>query len=198
MEHKEAGKGDAKKMNTKGWSEDIKTNLRELEEALQTLVLLRDWLMKNLVANDVSPKRLPEEVFEYIQKLGKALGDINDREVSLFSQLSSDPLVKYLSALKLTKEEFYLIKAMDMEIPLMGAKDFHLSDWDDFEFFNYFRYEDEQRTSYINPTLTQTDKMKVEIKFGEPPEELELSALRPEQNMFFQKYLPEVYGRFKK
>lgn len=34
----------------------------------------------------------------------------------------------------------------------MEVKDFNLSDWDDFDFLNLFKFEDEQFRGYINPT----------------------------------------------
>jgi hypothetical protein len=182
-------------MNTEGWSENIKSNLNELEEAIRNFDLLQTWLMDNLLAKDVQPSRLPEQVSEFIDKTRKALISIQQSENGLFNRLSSEPVGKYSSGAKLTKEEFYLLKAMD--VPLIEAKDFNLSNWDDFDFFNYFTYENERCRGYINPTPVGDEIKKSDMKFGYPPEILELSALRPEQHNFFKKYLPAVYARFK-
>jgi hypothetical protein len=182
-------------MNTEGWSENIKSNLNELEEVMRNFDLLQTWLMDNLLAKDVQPSRLPEQVSEFIDKIRKALISIRQSENGLFNRLSSEPVGKYASGAKLTREEFYLLKAMD--VPLIKAKDFNLSNWDDFDFFNLFTYEDEQCRGYINPTPMGDEIRKVEIKFGFPPENLKLSALRPEQHDFFSKYLPAMYTRFK-
>jgi hypothetical protein len=182
-------------MNTESWSENIKSNLNELEEVKRNFDLLRTWLMNNLSAKDEQPSRLPEQVSEFIGKISKAIISMQKGEKDLFNRLSSEPVGKYASGAKLNREEFYLLKAMD--VPLIDPKDCNLSNWDDFDFFNLLTYEDEQRRGYINPIPLKYEIRKANIKFGIPPENLKLSALRQEQHDFFSKYLPAVYARFK-
>jgi hypothetical protein len=182
-------------MSTKSWSESIKSNLDELEEVKRNFDLLKTWMMNNLSAKDELPAMLPEQASEFIDKIRKSLAIIQKSENELFNRFSSEPVGKYALGAKLSREEFYFLKAMD--VSLINAKDLNLGNWDDFDFFNLLTYKDDQRCGYINPTLLKDEIRKVEIKFGISPENIKLSALRPEQHDFFSKYLPAVYARFK-
>jgi hypothetical protein len=108
----------------------------------------------------------------------------------------------------MTAEEFYVVAAI-VGAPPMTAKQLGLSPVDDFELHSMLCCEHETRHVYINPELTPPEPLPepdedgvhqwtAGLRFGAAPEELRLSALRPEQREFFKKHLPDVYARLKR
>ena len=92
----------------------------------------------------------------------------------------------------LTREQYLLLSAAGLE--LFTHKNVGLSAFDDFELAEMFVYEDDDRYSVINPGRQPDELLRVHV--GTCPEDIEFDRLRPEQQHFFETYLPEVAARF--
>ncbi len=185
------------------WSDEIrqiKHILESVEHATEGLRVLDQWLWGNVVGHDVLPCEMPEPARSSLERLRQELASMRRAGQELFSRFSSGPVAELLDGHRLTREEYYLLAAADIweMIPWGTAKQLGLSPCDDFEVFSFFWYQDNMRFGYINPEEVQRDpgSQRVRARFGRPPEEIRLSALRPDQREFFERYLPAIYARF--
>ena len=69
---------------------------------------------------------------------------------------------------------------------------------DDYEVYGMLCYEDNEWIGCINLHLAPRDRETEQhaLRFGRSPEECRRRFLRPEQDAFFRKHLPDVYARF--
>ena len=104
------------------------------------------------------------------------------------------PLMCVSKAALLTREQYLLLSAAGLE--LFTHKNVGLSAFDNFELAQMFFYEDDDRYSVINPGRQPDELLRVHV--GTCPEDIEFDRLRPEQQHFFETYLPEVAARFKR
>ena len=92
--------------------------LRNLVDAKTSLSQLHQWLMANIVGDDIYPKELPSELSEYLNVLDKSidnaestLREIHDERTSFFLTV----LRKEKQKQPLSKSEYYLLRAHDLE-----------------------------------------------------------------------------------
>jgi len=174
----------------------------EIRDILRTIEELNHRLFSRAIGQ-LEPLQKPEQL---VNELGMALHAIEGAARAAFERYSSGPVIKFARGIPLTPEEYHYLCASGLD---WGAKDAGLSPLTDFEVFSMFFYEDDKRHTLINPdALARWPRGPAEVgvevvhdrvfaRLGTPPEELSLSALRPEQKDFFQDYLPKIYARFK-
>jgi hypothetical protein len=160
------------------------------------------WIWDNVVAKDVFPPQMPPGVAEYLRVIDHELRSIEQVGANLKWYFCSNPLQKWLSGQKLTREEFYLLVAQGVWT-ISGS-----DEEDEYEEFAHFLYEDDERRGYINPSErpnappVQKDGgarvQKVHLKIGIMPEDVRTSFLSPAQLDFFKKFRPELFSRFRK
>lgn len=157
---------------------------------------IRAWAWENVVASDVVPRETPEPLQSYLTGLERDLGETGELARALFDRLSSDPSRKLLSGQPLSREEYYLVRALGVDCG--GAQEVGLTDLADYEVYRMLCYEDDQRWSYINVHLPprEPQPQQVGARFGRAPEECRRRNLRPDQVTFFRDRLPEIYRRF--
>lgn len=111
---------------------------------------------------------------------------------NLAERLYYSPIEKLIEGQILTEEEYYLLASVGMS--LFTAKQFELSDFNDFEIFSLMHLEN---GGYINPGEHPLPEGVGKFSFGVIPENIELNKLSEIQIDFFKTNLPEVYQRFK-
>jgi hypothetical protein len=134
-----------------------------------------------------------------LQKLTVSVGGVADAH--------SRALLSFLGGKRLDREQFYILLATGCVE--WTNKTIGLSDYDDFELFDLLRYEAKGQSGYIYlapdidyvPDVEPDDWAFTFISrtyrralFA--PETIQWSSLSPQQRSFFEKYLPEVVGRF--
>jgi len=113
----------------------------------------------------------------------------------------------FLAGKRLTRDQFYILLAT--ECIEWTNKHLGLSDFEDFELIELFRYVGKDRKGYIylgddidDVPKDAADDWSLEIiastyrKAIIPPEEIRWADLFPEQREFFEKYRPDAVGRF--
>lgn len=147
--------------------------------------------------------RRPEECSNKLAILEQELSAVDQNIGNLkwyFGMNSSD---KWLKGQMMTKEEFYLLAAQGiLTVPS------ETGEREAYEEYNYYLYEDDEQTGYINPSAepdsppVQTPDggrtQKVSLKIGICPENVKISFLKEEQKDFFKRYKPGLFSRFKK
>ena len=175
---------------------DVKRVRVRSREAESTIDRLREWLWKSTVAHDVLPRKLSDDLEAILTQLAEQLWDVRLGAEEACARLQGLPLERMLSGLRLTREEYHLLSAQEL-FSEGTSKALGLSPYDDFEAFSMLCYEDERRIAYINPEEKPLKPGVVRVRSGISPEEVHTKALRPEQKEFFERYLPDVYRRFK-
>jgi hypothetical protein len=134
-----------------------------------------------------------------LQKLTVSVGGVADAH--------SRALLSFLAGRRLDRQQFYILLAT--ECIEWTNKTVGLSDFDDFELFDLLRYEAKGQSGYIYLAPDIDDLPDVEpddwtLAFMTrtyrraiiAPEAIQWSDLSLRQRSFFEKYLPEVVGRF--
>jgi hypothetical protein len=168
--------------------------------------MIREWVCRNIVADDVVPREVPEPLASHLKALAQELDRARGAAAQAFDRYSDGPLEKMLHGWLLSREEYYLCRAMGMDFGT--ARELGLSEFEDYDVYRMLRYEDDKRLTYINVHEVQETLQKetppegvtekIHLRFGSPPEECKRRYLRPEQQEFFLNYLPRVYARFSK
>ena len=189
-------------MNENVWADQFHDLINNAKEASTTAQSLKKWAWENVVAHDVIPVKMGEPLASLFEQIDQNLKTIERVSTDLFLRFFKAPVEKFLLGYALTREEFYLLMAMDVDLPIISAKMLDLSSWDGYEFFRLFRYENDLVRCYINPGINETELTNeagvksLGLKFGHFPEVLDRDGLRPEQHEFFKTKLPELYARF--
>jgi len=184
-------------MNENLWGEQFNNLIDTAKETFQAVRSLDSVTRENLIGIISDPRKTTISSTLFFEHLEKNLEIIERQSQDLFSQLFKVPLEKFLMGVKLSREEFYFLMAMNIGLPIITAEMLDLSSWNDFEFFSMFHYENEQIRCYINPgTKDEPGIKKTGLQFGRFPEELDLGGLRLDQQEFFMKNLPDLYIRF--
>ncbi len=126
------------------YSENIKTILQNAGEAREKIMEF------NREMGRIDPR--VESLFQYISQ---RLNAIECKGKQLFSQISSEPLGKYLTGRRLSREEFYFLRSIEIPVPIIEMKNFVKVSWDEYEFFTLFYYDDGTSRCYINPNLVK-------------------------------------------
>lgn len=140
---------------------------------------------------------------ESLSVLFRALDQVRNAADQAFQRYSSEPAGKWFGGLPLSREQYYVCRAMGVDFGT--AREVGLSEWNDYDVYCNLCYEDEKRFVYINIHETPSEVVQLEdgsavttvhMRIGQSPEECKRRCLRPEQQTFFVKYLPDVYARF--
>jgi hypothetical protein len=139
---------------------------------------------------------MPEPLASHLAGLHRDLGRLRELAQALFQRLCSDPSAKLLAGRPLSREDYYLCRAMGVD--LGSAQELGLVDLADYDVYRMLYYEDDRRVSYINVHLALRDPQpeRVGAHFGRAPEECRRRYLRSEQVEFFRDRLPAVFVRF--
>ncbi len=177
------------------WMGEIERIRRASRTAQKMTDELFQWLWRNVSAGDVVPREVPSDAAELIGALRTEIDAVERAVAAALDRYQDRPLDLFLKGFLLTREQYHLLAAM--RLPLSSAKLAGLSMLDDYDVFCMFHYEDDNRRAYINPDEAPRQPGRIKIRFGVPPEELDVNALRPEQLAFFEEYLPDVLARFR-
>ncbi len=181
------------------WLEDLQSAKSAIKSAEQAIRDVRAWVYQD------GTRRFPLELDQSFESLDKSLQnaatfvDAIDRKHTLL-------LIKGLSGQSLSREQFLLLNALGgLNYTNKSAG---LSEYDDYEVFQNFCYESGEVHAYITPSMkplgppaTIDGTTTVEVRAfnpGLPPEEIPWDRLKPEQRLFFERYLPDVAARFKR
>jgi len=178
------------------WAAEIKAIQKSAEHMTDAAGEFSTWLDEAAGGRTEDPEGIRERARGFLTLLRQELQQVSQGGVSLFKQLCSGPVAKLLAGAPLTREEWLLLQAMG--IPLVTAKAIGVAPLDDFALLSLLRWEDGARQAYINPDLSPTAPPEGQpgLRFGVAPEEVRVSALRPEQRAFFRRYWPAVFARF--
>jgi hypothetical protein len=178
------------------WADQLRDLIGAADRASAAVRDIRAWAWENVVASDVIPRETPEPLQSYLTTLERDLGGMGETARRLFGRLSSEPSGKLLAGRPLSREEYYLVRALGTDFG--GAQELGLSDLADYEVYRMLCYEDDQQWSYINVHLSprEPQAQRIAARLGRPPEECRRRHLRPEQVIFFRDRLPEIYKRF--
>jgi len=187
---------------TWAWTWEFQSIEKHLTKADSAGERLHKWVWNNVVPDDILPRRMPAEVLAALNELKESLDEIKYINDKLKEKLVTGPGLKALSGARLTKEEFYILASLDcMDVP--SAVDNKSA----FECHDLFYYADDVRQGYIDstkqspspPTINKDGSITgtINLRYGVLPEDVQTSYLRPDQETFFKKELPELYSRFK-
>jgi len=76
---------------------------------------MTQWLWKHVVASDVLPQQMPEVPGSRLGVLERELGTIRRSATRAFERYSSEPSRKLLARAPLTREEYFVCRAMGLE-----------------------------------------------------------------------------------
>lgn len=189
----------------------VRSNNRTLSQVIPD-VYINDWLQAEEAFRDVFGKQLPEMQASVIATAIRAAALATlDQELRAIAQTSDNlrwyfcgnPLNKFLTGQRLTREEFYLLSAQGGMI-IRSETDSEEA----FVEFTHYLYEDDEQRGYIIPSQ-QPDSppiptgnggwtQKVHVRMGIVPEKVRTSFLRPDQLNFFKDCKPELFSRFRK
>ena len=183
-------------MEERPWADQLRDLIGAADRASGAVRDVEAWAWEHVVASDVLPRQLPEPLGAHLTALERDLNAIRELARALFGRLCSDPSGKLLAGRMLSREEYYLCRAMGVD--LGGAQELGLTELADYEVYRMLCYEDDQRFCYINVhrALDDPQPQRVAARFGRSPENCRRRYLRPEQLAFFRDRLPEVYSRF--
>ncbi len=99
-----------------------------------------------------------------------------------------------MSGARLTEDEFYLCRLAGVSFPWAGSLGVGAAH--DAQAFDHHFYEDDKQMGYINPQ--KTDSTGRHDMLGIDPQEVRVSALRPAQREFWERYSPAVFARFRR
>lgn len=184
-------------LSSSKWGDELREILSATDLAEQALRDLHRYLWDNVVASDVWPRELPEDLRNCLEALTREIEKCSRAAEKAFERCSSVPINKVLAEVPLSREQYYLCRAMGMD--LGTAREVGLIDFDDYQIYRMLCYEDDNRWAYINIHLAPREPHPTQVaaRFGRPPEEFRRRFLRPEQHDFFREFLPDVYKRFR-
>ena len=181
------------------WLADLRFAKSAIKSAEQAIKDVQAWLRQN------GTRRFPLELDQSFESLDKSLQNVATF-IDAIDDTNTSLIIKAMSGQFLSREQFHLLSAL-------GALNYTnkvagLSEYDDYEVFQNFCYENDKVHAYITPdmeplgpevTIDGTTTFKVRaFNPGLPPEEIPWDRLKPEQRLFFERYLPDVAARFKR
>jgi hypothetical protein len=184
-------------MTTTNWADEIRDILRAIERALRELT---SDLWDNTTASDVWPRKLPGDAGSLLGTLHAELDQCRQSAHEAFDRYSSGPCANALTGRPLSREQYYLCRAMGADFGT--APEVGLAGLDDYGVYQMLCYEDDERWAYIDIHLAPRKptrpgpSTRVSARFGRAPKECRRRYLRPEQHDFFREHLPDVYDRF--
>ena len=137
--------------------------------------------------------------------LGKEMNLLVKRNLENLEDLAKGCLYKSLSGQRLTREEFYIARALGLVTSVPCVDDLN-----EFEVFDLFHVQSEKRQGYLdgevkplppgklNPDRSYTKPGRLQTGLNVGPEEIKWEDLRPEQQEFFKIHFPKIAGRFKR
>ena len=178
--------------STSPWAEYFTSASADLENAIAAAKAVEDWIRNYLVGVHRAPRESPPNVQEQLMTLHRSLDAARATVAELSERIRFIPVNKRVLGRRLSREEYFVLLAQG--VALGSHKDLGLSKLDDYEVFDMFFYEDDERLGYINPSPPGTATLPNDVH----PEEISFDRLRPEQRVFFDKHLPAVGKRFKR
>ena len=178
------------------WCEELR-KLIAAADALENAVRMSEsWARETGVASDILPRDVPDPHHRKLPSTTVAVRERRRLAAELFEELCTRPAASFLGGSRLSRQQYYLLRALGAEFGTAHA--LGISPCDDFECFENLYYSDDFWKGYINPTERPGDPAvrTVGMRFGRPPEELSRRALRPEQQKILASYLPDVMARF--
>ena len=97
------------------WATELREILGAVERAADVLRDAKQWLWQNLSASDVIPPQLREDLKSRLEVLERELDTIRESADSAFERYASEPSRKLLTRSPLTREEYYVYRAMGVE-----------------------------------------------------------------------------------
>lgn len=177
-------------------ADDMRRLCSLLDEGNEASHAVSVWAWENVAASDCLPRELPPELSALLERLCRSTDTARSIGNTLFDRLCSAPVALYLNGYLLTHEQFHLLAAQGIMFDCT------------YNAFRMLHYEDDDRRCYINPNETplpppEIDQQggihqRVGLRLGKPPEEILWNRLRPEQQDYFQQYLPEIAARFRR
>jgi hypothetical protein len=176
------------------WFVELRQAAQAAEEATEATTVITNWLWSHVAGADVFPPNLPEELRSSLDALGTALRELTDGIGEGLDRVLWRPFGKLLNGRLLSREEYYLIRAMGVDFGVV------VSESDDYEQFRMLHVQTKEESFYINFGGAPRDPSshRVAARFGKPPEEVDVSDLRPAQRRFFQKHRSDHYARFQR
>jgi hypothetical protein len=166
------------------WVREVLIVLSRVDEALKMLDDLEEALGRSGSAKH-----------ERLNKLRHVLLEVKDLSNTAYDRYVRSPVRKFASGQRLTRQEHgALIASLG---PIYTGAQLGINKWDDFHIFSLFAFQDENGPGYIDPREMQVEKHRF-LRCYFAPEEVNISVLTDDQQLFFSEYLPEVYRRFRR
>ena len=91
--------------------DDLKSAMMEIQHEISEIAR---WIWQNVVADDVFPQRLPEEISESLGKVNNSGDEIMNNIRILDERIGYGPAWKLICKNHLTKEEFYFLRSQGL------------------------------------------------------------------------------------
>jgi hypothetical protein len=192
--------------NQEQWLSAIRSVRGSIKSANSAVAELARWIDQNVVAHDVRPRSKPPALEAILKILHDALISCESIAAEIDDN-ATRTMLRCFGGRRLTREEYYLIHALDPQLLDYTNKSSGLSSFDDYEVFSFYCYESKDECGYISPShtprsppvvhdLTTTIAARVGPMLA--PEDVSWSGLLPEQRTFFERYCPAVAKRFRR
>ena len=97
------------------WGVELRDILDAVGRASEALRDMNQWMWKHVVASDILPQQMPTVPGSRLGVLERELATIRQSATRAFERYSSDPSRKVLTRAPLTREEYYVCRAMGVE-----------------------------------------------------------------------------------
>jgi hypothetical protein len=117
-------------MEKQAWARELKELIDGVGRARQAGAELSEVLWREVVADDVRPQELPRSLASPLTLLREELANLERVAGEAFSRYSSVPTAKFWGGHQLTREDYYVLRAMGLDFG--SAVEIGLTDVDDY------------------------------------------------------------------
>jgi hypothetical protein len=188
------------------WFKEFDNLFEQLVEVRAMVKSCSHMVNEKVIVKDIYSKEMHIDLKNTINKINKELNSIDDTQNKIRWCFLSNPLDKWSSGQRLTKEEFYLLAAQGC-ITVSSTSDKEEA----YEEYFHYLYEDNKCKGYINsneyidPLSTYDNSISGDrshenghFRIGIAPENVSTNFLRDDQLEYFKNYKPELFSRFNK
>ena len=102
-------------MEERPWADQLRDLADAADHALAALRDVGAWAWQHVVASDVLPRQMPEPLGSHLTAVERNLSMVRELARALFGRLCSEPSGNLLAGRPLSREEYYLCRAMGVD-----------------------------------------------------------------------------------
>ena len=142
-------------MSAEGWLPTLQSIRKSIESANEAAREIVRWVDQNVCADDVRPRQMPPDLEKSLVLLHDTLHRSDESLAKIQDDLCQG-LHRLIRGQRLSREQFHI--AMALALLNFTNKSVGLSDFDDYEIFEHFYFEDEDRSGVIDERQSPTPR----------------------------------------